>query len=172
LSRGQRKDDVANQLRSEFDKPEGVVFSGKAQEKCSVYRTEKRHNSKTNKSYAWVVKSTAMVNPYYFYCVDEDFGPFFIKFCSYFPDNAKLCLNRHEYAKRQLQREGLPFQALDNGVLSCENPKRLQEICDALLLRSTGFSANGFNAYRIRSPAKIAGPVIATRFPSCKLNCR
>src|SRR5215468_9686171 len=24
---------------------------------------------------------------------DEDFGPFFIKFCSYFPYNAKLCLN-------------------------------------------------------------------------------
>lgn len=93
---------------------------------------EKRHNPKTNKSYAWVVKSTAMVNQYYFYCVDEDFGPFFIKFCSYFPYNAKLCLNGHEYAKRQLEREGIPFQALDNGVLSCENPKRLQEICDAL----------------------------------------
>ena len=31
------------------------------------------------------------------------------------------------------------------------------------LLRSTGFSANGFNAYPIHSPAKIAGPVIATR---------
>ena len=32
-----------------------------------------------------------MVNQYYFYCVDEDFGPFFLKFCSYFPYNAKLC---------------------------------------------------------------------------------
>src|SRR5215468_4201246 len=132
FEKGQRKDDVANQRRSEFHKPEGVVFIGKAQEKCTVYRTEKRHNPKTNKSYAWVVKSTAMVNQYYFYCVDEDFGPFFIKFCSYFPYNAKLCLNGHEYAKRQLEREGIPFQALDNGVLSCENPKRLQEICDAL----------------------------------------
>ena len=26
-----------------------------------------------------------MVNHYYFYCVDEDFGPFFLKFGSYFP---------------------------------------------------------------------------------------
>jgi hypothetical protein len=31
------------------------------------------------------VKSTGMVNHYYFYAVDDDFGPFFIKFCSYFP---------------------------------------------------------------------------------------
>lgn len=46
----------------------------------------------------------ALVNHYYFYCIDEDFGPFFLKLCSYFP-NAKLCLNGHEYAKRQLQRE-------------------------------------------------------------------
>ena len=29
----------------------------------------------------WIDYTTAMVN-YYFYCVDEDFGPFFIKFCS------------------------------------------------------------------------------------------
>lgn len=43
-----------------------------------------------------------MVNHLYFYCVDEDFGPFFLKFCTYFPYNAKLCINGHEYAKRQL----------------------------------------------------------------------
>ena len=33
------------------------------------------------------------VDHYYFYCGDEDFGPFFIKFCSYFPYNAKLWVN-------------------------------------------------------------------------------
>ncbi len=44
----------------------------------------KRHNPKTKRAYAWIVKSTALVNDYYFYCVDENFGPFFLKFCSYF----------------------------------------------------------------------------------------
>ena len=34
-----------------------------------------------------------MVNHYDFYCVDQDFEPFFLKFCSYFPYNAKLCIN-------------------------------------------------------------------------------
>ena len=33
-----------------------------------------------------------MVNHYYIYALDRDFGPFFLKFCSYFPYNAKLCL--------------------------------------------------------------------------------
>jgi hypothetical protein len=73
-----------------------------------------------------------MVNHFYFYCVDDDFGPFFLKFCTYFPYNAKLCLNGHEYAKRQLAKEGIAFEALDNGVLSCAEPKRLQQLCDGL----------------------------------------
>jgi hypothetical protein len=132
FEKGQRKDEVAATLRAQFAQREGVVFVGKAQEKCTVYRTEKRHNPKKNTSYAWIVKSTALVNNYYFYCVDENFGPFFLKFCSYFPYNAKLCLNGHEYAKRQLERAGIQYQALDNGIQSCADPKRLQGICDSL----------------------------------------
>jgi hypothetical protein len=73
-----------------------------------------------------------MVNQLYFYCVDEDFGPFFLKFCTYFPYNAKLCINGHEYAKRQLAKEKIAYEALDNGVRSCADPKRLQRICDGL----------------------------------------
>jgi hypothetical protein len=38
--------------------------------------------------------------------------------CSYFPFNAKLCLNGHEYTKRQLAKRRIAFEALDNGVLS------------------------------------------------------
>jgi hypothetical protein len=119
-------------MRAKHPQRDGVVFVGKAQEKCTVYRTEKRHNPKTGRAYAWIVKTTALVNHYYFYCVDENFGPFFLKFCSYFPYNAKLCLNGHAYAKQQLEREQIAYQALDNGIRSCADPARLQHICDAL----------------------------------------
>jgi hypothetical protein len=132
FAKGQRKDDVASDYLARFTQAEGVLFVGKAQEKAPVFRTEKRKNPKTGQTYPWIVRSTAMVNHYYFYCVDEDFGPFFLKFCSYFPYNAKLCLNGHEYAKRQLAKEGIAFEALDNGILSCAAPQRLQEICDGL----------------------------------------
>lgn len=132
FEKGRRKDEIAAELRAKYPHRDGVVFIGKAQEKCTVYRTEKRHNPKTHTSYAWIVKTTALVNQYYFYCVDENFGPFFLKFSSYFPYNAKLCLNGHEYAKRQLDREKIDYQALDNGVQSCARPQRLQAICDSL----------------------------------------
>jgi hypothetical protein len=132
FAKGQRKDDVAAEHLTRFDQPEGVLFVGKAQEKTPVFRTEKRRHPQTGQAYPWIVRSTAMVNHYYFYCVDEDFGPFFLKFCSYFPYNAKLCLNGHEYVKRQLAKEGVAFAALDNGILSCADPKRLQQIADGL----------------------------------------
>ena len=62
--------------------------------------------SKTGATYPWLVRSTAMVNHFYFYCVDRDFGPFFLKFCTYFPYNAKLCLNGHEYAQAATGPQG------------------------------------------------------------------
>src|SRR5256886_15422089 len=130
--KGQRKDAVMVERLRDFPLKEGVVFVGKAQEKAAVFRTEKRNSPHSGRPYPWIVKSTAMVNHYYLYAVDDDFGPFFLKFCTYFPYNAKLCLNGHEYAKRQLERQAIAYRALDNGVLSCADPQRLQQICDGL----------------------------------------
>jgi hypothetical protein len=132
FSKGQRKDDVAAEYRASFSGTEGILFLGKAQEKANVFRTEKRTDPKTGQKYPWIVKSSTPVNQFYFYCLDEDFGPFFLKFCTYFPYNAKLCINGHEYLKRQLAQEGIAFEALDNGILSCADPKRLQQIAEGL----------------------------------------
>lgn len=130
--KGQRKEDVAKEYLAKFPLDEGVLFIGKAQEKTKVVRTERRRNPETGATYAWLVNSTAMVNHYYFYCVDRDFGLFFIKLGSYFPYNGKVCLNGHEYAKRQLAKRGIDYEDLDNGFSSCSDPKKLQRICDGL----------------------------------------
>jgi hypothetical protein len=132
FKKGQRKDDVTQQYLLENEATEGVLYIGRAQEKARVVRTERRRNERNGMSYPWVVDGSAMVNHYYFYCVDEDFGPFFLKFCSYFPYNAKLCINGNEYAKCQLRKRGIAFEALDNGILSCADPEALQRICDGL----------------------------------------
>ena len=131
FKKGQRKDDVAAEYRARFRGAEGILFLGKAQEKVNVFRTERR-TAPNGRKYPWIVKSSAPVNQFYFYGIDEDFGPFFLKFCTYFPYNAKLCINGHEYLKRQLAKEGIAFEPLDNGILSCADPKRMQQICDEL----------------------------------------
>jgi hypothetical protein len=131
FEKGQRKDDVAQAYLARFEGEEGVLFVGKAQEKASVFRTEKRRDA-AGKTYPWIIRSTAMVNHYYVYLVDKDFGPLFIKFCSYFPYAAKLCLNGHEWLKRQLTQREIPFEPLDNGIRSSDEARRVQRIADTL----------------------------------------
>jgi hypothetical protein len=57
FEKGQRKDDVAQQYLARFDREEGLVFIGKAQEKAHVFRTEKRRDA-AGKRYPSVVRST------------------------------------------------------------------------------------------------------------------
>ena len=131
LREGQRKDDVMHEHLAGFTAPEGVVFIGRAQEKTPLFRTEKRRHA-DGTSYPWIVKTTGLVNHFYFYCVDADFGPFFLKFCSYFPYNAKLCINGNHWAQRQAAKAGIGFEALDNGFAAVSDPAALQQICDQL----------------------------------------
>jgi hypothetical protein len=132
FAKSQRKDHLTQAYLADHDGSEVVLYVGRAQEKASVMRTERRYDSRTGASYAWLVKASALVNHFYFYCFDDDFGPFFIKFCSYFPYNAKLCINGHEWAKRQAAKKGIGFTALDNGFATVDDPDRVQAICDRL----------------------------------------
>ena len=111
-----------------------------------------------------------MVNHFYVYAVDADFGPFFIKFCSYFPYNAKLCINGNEWAKRQAAKAGIGFEALDNGFAACDDPARLQGICDRLgpgPHRPAAAQMAGRPAPPLQPPP-TAGPATATTSRSSK----
>jgi len=132
FAKGQRKDDLAQQFLARFTEPEGVLFVGRAQEKAGVWRTQRRYSPSTGGSYAWLVRSSAFINFFYFYCVDADFGPFFLKFGTYFPYTAKLCINGNEWAKRQAAKAGIGYEPLDNGFASCDDVPAVQAICDRL----------------------------------------
>jgi hypothetical protein len=130
FERGQRKDDVAAEYRRKFSQAEGVVFIGVAQERANSFKARKK-DKKGYVGFEWS-RQSVFVNHYYFYLRDEDFGPAFIKVCSYVPYAIKVCLNGHEWAKQQLRKAGIGFETLDNGFLSCEEPQQLQALCDQL----------------------------------------
>ena len=123
----ERKDDIANDFRRKRQVRDGIVFIGVAQEKAQAF-----NGKKVNGQFQFDRDKTVYVNHYYFYIEDEEFGPLFLKICSYAPWSVKLCLNGHEWAKRQLDKRHITYEALDNGFLSCSEPVKLQEICDAL----------------------------------------
>ena len=132
FAKGQRKDDVLQEYLAGHDGSEGVLFVGRAQEKTTVISSVRRRNPVTGAAYAWLVHANALVNHFYVYCFDENFGPFFLKFCSYFPYTAKLCINGNEWAKRQVGKAGIGFTALDNGFAAVDDPAAVQAICDRL----------------------------------------
>ena len=123
----ERKDDVANERRKQRGVRGQIVFIGVAQEKAQTFQ-----GKKVDGHFQFSRDKAVYVNHYYFYIDDEDFGPLFVKVCSYAPWGIKLCLNGHEWAKRQLDKRGIAYEELDNGFLSCAEPEKLQQICDSL----------------------------------------
>jgi hypothetical protein len=130
---GQRKDDVMRERLAQFlaeGQTEGVVFIGRAQEKVSVWATTRRRDAE-GKSYPWIVRESRVVTQWYFYCYDACAGPFFLKYCGYFPYTAKLCCNGNEYAKAMAARAGIGFTPLDNGFAAVDDVAAVQAICDS-----------------------------------------
>ena len=74
FAKGQRKDDVMHEHLAHFTAEEGVLFIGRAQEKTALFRTEKRRDAHGD-CYPWIVKTTGLVNHFYFYCLDDRFRP-------------------------------------------------------------------------------------------------
>jgi hypothetical protein len=128
--KGERKDTVVQRYRDRFQKPSGVVLIGVAQERVSAWTaTKQRQGRFVGFVYS---RKTVCPNHYYIYVLDPDWGPAFIKICGYAPYPIKICLNGHEWAKRQLSVRRVRFTALDNGFLHCARPEVLQGVCDTL----------------------------------------
>ena len=128
--KGERKDVVVQRYRDRCRKASGVVLIGVAQERTLAWRGTKQHRRRFV-DFVYT-RQSVYVNHYYIYLLDPEWGPAFIKICGYAPYGLKICLNGHEWAKRQLQRRRLRFTALDNGFLHCATPTVLQATCDAL----------------------------------------
>lgn len=132
FAKGQSKDQVAKQYLAGHDGGERILFVGVAQEKAKIWRTSQRTDKATGKKYPWLYQDPAMVNHWYFYGFDADFGPFYVKFCGYFPFTGQIYFNGHEYAKQQCRRQGIGFTALDNAFGAAADPAAVQEVCDGL----------------------------------------
>lgn len=132
FAKGQSKDQVARGYLAGKSGGDQILFVGVAQEKTRVWRTARRRDPATGKRYPWLYQEQAMVNHWYFYGFDADFGPFFVKFCGYFPFTGQIYFNGHEYAKQQCLKEGIAFTALDNAFGTVSDAGEVQRICDGL----------------------------------------
>ena len=85
FEKGTRKEEVAAKYRAEFEGEEGVLFIGIAQERAYAFQGRKKTKQKlVGFEYS---RQSVFVNHYYFYLQDKEFGPAFIKVCSYAPSS-------------------------------------------------------------------------------------
>lgn len=135
FDKGDSKEAIAQKKLEAFEGEEGVVMVGVAQEKISSFRSYQKDRGQQRRPgqppcYAFY-RGPVNVNQYYFYLLDPDFGLCFIKFSSYVPFTVRVWVNGHEWAKRQLERQGVRYEALDNGFFACDDPEALQATCDS-----------------------------------------
>jgi hypothetical protein len=107
----------------------GVVAIVATQEFAWVFSAKNRSSTPGQVSFDFV-KEERRVGMYYFYVNDPEFGPGFIRICTYFPYPSRVWVNGHEWAKRQAAREHIDFTELANGFATCADSAALQAICD------------------------------------------
>jgi hypothetical protein len=133
FGRGQSKLEIARPYleRAEREDRFGCVMIGVCQERTLVWRGWRKGGSDARPHFEYA-RQAAVPNQYYFYLRDPDWGAAFWKCCAYAPYGVTLWLNGHEWAKRQAEKQGLAFAALENGFRSCADADALQALCDRL----------------------------------------
>ena len=76
FARGQSKDQIAKDFLAGKSGGDQILFVGVAQEKTRVWRTARRRDPATGRPYPWLYQEQAMVNHWYLYGFDADFGPY------------------------------------------------------------------------------------------------
>ena len=152
--KGERKDTVVQRYREKFRKPSGVVVIGVAQERASAWAATKQRRGRFV-DFVYFRKSVCPTH-YYMYVIDPEWGPAFIKVCGYAPYAIKICLNGHEWAKRQLVRGELQIR---------EHFRRFRDVARIM---ACAIWPSGFCICWRRSPDS---PVRAARVPSWPNPC-
>jgi hypothetical protein len=95
------------------------------QESSRVFSSRHAGGRRTN---FWVREERRLVNHYYFYLRDPEYGEGFVRRSSYAPFQARICLNARGYLAAQLRRHRVPFRTMDNCVVEVADPAILAEI--------------------------------------------
>jgi hypothetical protein len=131
------KEDIARpyQLAAVAAGRSGLVLVGKAQERASSWRgfVDDAHAAHRpgHPHFSWR-RMSSVPDHWYFYFWDGEWGPAFLKICGYAPYPLWACANGHEWAKCQLAKAGVDFEALDNGLRSVSDPALARAICARL----------------------------------------
>lgn len=103
----------------------GVIAVVVHQESGRVFTSRHAGGRRTN---FWVREERRLVNHYYFYLRDREYGDGFVRMSSYAPFSTRIWLNAHGYLAAQLRQRRIKFRMLDNCVVEVADPAALAAI--------------------------------------------
>src|SRR5260370_34598741 len=125
--KGVPREDWVEPVYQRFGSRFGIVVILKSRENARVAVSYPRSTGGNR-----IAVSTRFVWQYYFYLRDQHWGRMFLRICPYFPFNARVCVNQHEWLARLLHAEGIFFRKAANAFVQCSDPERLQQLADGL----------------------------------------
>jgi hypothetical protein len=126
--KGVRREELVEPYFQRLRQP-GVAVILKSRENAAVAV------SHANRGQPHIEMQRRFVWQYYFYLQDRDFGRMFLRVCPYFPFNARVCINGHEWLARRMAEEAIPFRQCGNAFLACGDPRRMGQLADEFSAR-------------------------------------
>ena len=105
----------------------GVVAIVVHQESARVFASTHAGGRATNYR---VKEDRRLVNHYYFYLRDKDYGEGFVRRSSYPPFQTPIWMNAHGYLAAQLRRRRIDFRTDENCIVEVADPAVLQNIAE------------------------------------------
>lgn len=122
-------EDKARALAEQDGIREGLVCVYSMLEKCRTFRIRYgEHGPELD-------KDLRVCTVFYFYYLDRTFGLMHVKIQSWFPFTVQVYVNGHEWLARQLARQGIAFEKVDNAFVKLADAKRAQQALSAFWQR-------------------------------------
>lgn len=146
------KEDLARRYLESHPTKAGLICQLSAQENSWTWEV---HRSREKRMLELHRRSTKCVH-IYSYFIDPDFGPMHVRLQTWIPYTIQVCMNGREWLARQLEREGIGFEKLDNYFAAIDDVDAAQNIMSRMAhLRWTKILDNF---------ALVANPMLAEIF--------
>lgn len=133
-NQNQEKNEVAKTYLPKDQNFIGVYLIIKSREMTYSFASQKSIHNK-NPQHRNITRQDRCVDHFYFYLLDQYWGPISIRFSSHLPFNVKVFLNGNRWLSREASRKGVNLKSNDNAIIHCDNPTNLQAIADSLIAK-------------------------------------
>ena len=119
-----RKESRIKEIISQRGDQPGLVHIFSAMEACQAYRPW--HDKQTHQTYVKATQGKCL--HYYFYFLDPDWGLCYLRVPTWCPFRLQFYCNGHNVLARQLQKEQIAYEPIENAFLRIADYQRANEV--------------------------------------------